>query len=78
MDDSRHAGTFAIAGASLAVGGFFLIGPWNPDLGLVANLVSAQIELSGASLPFRWVVLVSAGLLAWAAYLKFMHGRSSD
>jgi uncharacterized membrane protein YkgB len=78
MDDPRHAETFAIAGASLAVAGLFLIGPWNPDLGFVANLLSAQIELAGASLPFRWVLVVSAGLLAWGGYLKFVRGRSSN
>jgi hypothetical protein len=78
MDDPRHAETFAIAGASLAVGGFFLIGPWNPDLGIVANLMSAQIEIAEASLRFRWVLLISATLLAWAAYLKFVRGGPSN
>jgi hypothetical protein len=75
MDDPRHAETFAIAGASLAVGGSFLIGPWNPDLSFVANLMSAHIELGGASLPFRWLLLVSAVLIVWAGYLKFVRGR---
>jgi hypothetical protein len=77
MDDPRHAETFAIAGASLAVGGSFLIGPWNPDLGFVANLLSAHIELGGTSRPFRWVLAVSAVLLVWAGYLKFVRGRLS-
>ena len=77
MDNPRHAETFATAGASLAVGDSFLIGPCNPDLGFVANLLSAQIELGGASLPLRWVLLVSLGLPACAAYSKFVRGRPS-
>jgi hypothetical protein len=77
MDDPRHAETFAIAAASLAIGGSFLIGPWNSDLGFLANLLSARIELGGASVSFHWVLLVSAALLAWAAYLKFVRARPS-
>jgi hypothetical protein len=75
MNDPKHAETFAIIAASLALLGFFLIGAWDPELGFLANLIHAKVDLGGSSLPFRWVLLVSAGLLAWAAYLKYVRGR---
>lgn len=78
MSDPKHAETFAIIAASLALLGFFLIGAWDPSSNLLANLIDAKVDLGGLSLPFRWVLLVAAGLLAWAAYLKYGRGRHSN
>jgi hypothetical protein len=77
MNDPQHAETFAIVGASLALLGFYLIGAWDPGSNFLANVSHATIDLAGLRFPFRWVLLVSAGLLAWAAYLKYGRERPS-
>ncbi len=68
--ETKNPYLFFIAGATLAAVGFLLLDSYAPQLGVVWNALNMDSKIGDVGIPYRFVLIVAVGLVAYGAYQK--------